>query len=180
MSFHELQYRSFEKKDAARLSEIANNPKIAQNMRDNFPHPYSLSDAKNFIRQISLQHDAKVWAVCLDEQLIGAIGIHPQQDVMRYSAEIGYWIAEEYWGRGITTQILSEMVPAIFETMPLERIYAVVFESNPASIKVLEKVGFIKEGTLRRAIFKNGAFQDAEMMAILRGEGRGWKVEGRG
>ncbi len=139
-------------------------------MRDNFPSPYSLSDARRFLRYVATEQNATIWAIWLDEDLIGALGIHPQKDVMRYAAEIGYWIAEPYWGRGITTQILREMVPAIFTHSELQRIYALVFESNPASEKVLQKAGFVYEGNLRKTIYKNEQLMDARVWSILREE----------
>ncbi len=165
-----LSYRKFKISDAKRLALLANNSKIAENMRDSFPYPYKISDAKSFIRNIPKHEEAMIWAVCLDQELIGALGVHMLDDVMRYSAELGYWLGEDYWNQGICTQMLTEMLPHIFRRTELVRIFANVFDSNPSSVRVLQKVGFTSEGIQRRAIFKLGKFHDAVMLSVLRDE----------
>ncbi len=167
-----LSYRAFKKSDAQALSKIANNETIALFLRDNFPYPYTLEDAKKFINNLGKHPAAQVWGVFLEQTLLGAVGIFRKNDVMKYSAEIGYWLGEEYWNQGICTQMLMECIPSIFLSTDLERIYAIVFQKNHASVKVLEKVGFTYEGNLRKAIHKNGEFQNASVWSILREEAK--------
>ncbi len=169
MEGHSLTFRKFALSDAQRISELANNKKIAMNLRDNFPHPYSLKDAKNFVREITLKK-IYVRAICYEDQIIGAVGFYQDRDVMRYSAEIGYWIGEAYWNKGFCTQMLRLIIPEYLRYTDVLRIYAIVFASNVASEKVLEKLGFTMEGTLRSAIYKNDQFQDARIWSLLKNE----------
>jgi RimJ/RimL family protein N-acetyltransferase len=110
------------------------------------------------------------FAIATPEELIGSIGFHPQEDVHRRSAELGYWLGQEYWGRGIASAAVPVVVSHAFEDFDLLRIFAYVFQGNVASEKVLEKAGFLCEGTLRQSVYKQGRVLDQKLYAVLRDE----------
>ncbi|MCB0628356.1 MAG: GNAT family protein [Saprospiraceae bacterium] len=146
--------------DKTRLADLVNNRKIWNNVRDMLPHPYAESDAEFFIGTTFKEEPQKTFAIEYEGQLCGMTGLHPQEDVYRLSAELGYWIGEPYWGKGIASQAVALITQYGFDKLDLVRIYAGVFEYNTASMRVLEKNGFVKEGVLRKAIIKNGAIWD--------------------
>lgn len=161
--------RPWREGDRIALQRHANNRKVADNLRDVFPHPYTLADAEWFIRHISIQEGHLSFAIDVAGEAVGSIGAVRLPDVYQASAEIGYWLGEAYWGQGITTQALRQTVPLVFAHWPgVERIFAGVFAHNSASIRVLEKMGFVPEGILRRAIVKNGVVSDVYQLAIWR------------
>ena len=139
-------------------------------MRDRFPHPYTRTDADWWIAHVRTQWPPTNFAIVVDGEAAGGIGFIPQEDVSRRSAEIGYWLGEAYWGRGIATDAVRAVTTHIFATFDICRIYATVFESNPASARVLEKAGFVYEGRMRQAVTKNGHRLDALMYALLKDE----------
>ena len=163
--------REFEESDAASLAKYANNRKIWAGVRDIFPHPYSLENAKDFIEMATEEQPAHIFAIEIDGQAVGAIGFHTQDDVYRYSAEIGYWLGEPYWGKGYMSEIVSLFVQKVFERSNVWRLYAGVYHTNAASRRVLEKAGFVKEGVLKKAVFKDGKVLDEVRYALLREEG---------
>jgi RimJ/RimL family protein N-acetyltransferase len=110
------------------------------------------------------------FAIANDNELIGAIGIEPSRDINRYAGELGYWLAEPFWGKGIVTSAVKVFIKYVFENYELIKIFAYVFSSNPASGRVLEKAGFKLEGNLRNQIFKNGKFANQLVYGILREE----------
>ncbi len=150
--------RNWRIEDAEALAKSANNFKIWLNLRDGFPHPYSLDDALSFIN--TLGQLPNVFAIEIDEKAVGSIGYFPQNDVERFNAEIGYWLAEAYWGKGIMSDVVTHLSEYIFENTEIIRIFATPFAHNPASKKVLEKAGFTFKCTLTKAAFKNGQFID--------------------
>ena len=164
----EWQLRSYRKDDAESLSRSANNPLIARNMRDSFPYPYTLSDAHGWIEYSLQQSPQADFAIASETEIVGGIGLKLQDDVNRRSAEIGYWIAESFWGRGIATAALQALTEYAFAEFDLVRIYAHVFEWNPASCRVLEKVGYVREGRLRKSVFKDGQIIDELLYARIR------------
>ena len=151
--------------DAACLVKYANNPKIALNLRDAFPYPYGLEDAKTFLG-LAMKMDPKTYlAIATRDEAIGSIGMTFGQDVHRYTAEMGYWLAESFWGRGIITAAVKAFTKWAFDSFELNRIFAEPYTTNPASARVLEKAGFTLEGTLRSMVVKNGQILDQWMYA---------------
>jgi RimJ/RimL family protein N-acetyltransferase len=158
--------RSWKRSDAKALAKHANNRKVWLNLRDAFPHPYGLADAKRFL-DAALARDPETWfAIEVDGEAAGGIGYSPHQDVERVSAEIGYWLAEPHWGRGIMTEALRA-VTAHAIARGLLRVYAVPYEWNAASARVLEKCGYVLEGRMRRSAIKDGQVIDQLLYAYV-------------
>jgi RimJ/RimL family protein N-acetyltransferase len=156
--------------DERDLVEQANNPRIFANVRDAFPHPYTFADAVAWIGHCQeLPDPPNVLAITLDDCVVGGIGVHPQADVYRLNAEIGYWLGEAYWGRGLATEAVRFMTDYAFEQFPhLHRLFAGVFGFNHASQRVLEKAGYTLEAIHREAVFKNGLLEDEYLYATFR------------
>jgi RimJ/RimL family protein N-acetyltransferase len=159
--------REWRRGDEESLVRHANNPLIARNLRDIFPSPYTLSDAYRWVAYASAQKPITNFAIVVNGDASGGIGFVPQGDVARRSVEIGYWLGEAYWGRGIITAALRTMSNHIFQNFDVCRIFCTVFETNPASIRALEKAGYEFEGRLRKAVTKNGETLDALMFALV-------------
>lgn len=152
--------RSWRKGDVDSIVRMANNRAVARNLRDRFPYPYGKKDAKAWIRTARAARPETVFALEVDGEAVGGIGLHPQQDVHRRAMEVGYWLGEPYWGRGIVTAAVRAMTRYAFETFDVARVYAYVYEWNPASARVLEKAGYRLEGRLRKAVTKEGTTMD--------------------
>jgi ribosomal-protein-alanine N-acetyltransferase len=168
----EITLRPWRTEDAERIWLLANNPKIAQNLRNAFPHPYSLADAQQYIER-SMGRDGDrciIRTIEIDGAPAGSIGVFLGSDVYEKTAEIGYWLAEPYWGRDIMPRAVREICDLAFDTYDIECIYAEVFGGNPASCRVLEKAGFTREGVKRRGVYKNGRVMDGVLHTLLRGE----------
>jgi ribosomal-protein-alanine N-acetyltransferase len=159
--------RSWRLSDAEALVSYGNNRKIWLNLRDRFPHPYTKRDALEFLRSIVGRDPETVFAVTLADQAIGSVGFVLQHDVERVSAEIGYWLGEPFWGRGIATEALSAVTKYAIERHGLTRLFAVPFASNRASCRVLEKAGYHLEGRLRRSAIKDGVVVDQCQYAFV-------------
>lgn len=162
--------RRWESNDIDNLVKYANNYNIAKCLTDQFPHPYTLKDGESFLKSIMEDEPAKVLAIEIDGKAAGSIGVFPQSDIHCKNAEMGYWLAEEYWGRGIMTEVIKEMVKYGFQTFDITRIFARPFGINKASQRVLEKAGFVKEACLPDALFKNGVYMDELIYAIRKSE----------
>ncbi len=162
------ELRNLQLEDAASLVENANDKEIASRLRDGFPHPYTMDDAHWWIAHANAQEPATHFAIAVDGQAVGGIGLLLQQDVARKSAEIGYWLGRKYWGRGIVTEAVEAFTNYAFEEFDLNRVYALAFEGNAASARVLEKAGFQYEGLLRKAVFKHGQLLDQLAYAKIR------------
>ncbi len=160
--------RPFTLADVDSLVRYANNWNIARNLKDLFPHPYLEQDARNFIEMATRETPIHIFAIDLEGEAIGAIGIHPQSDIYRKNAELGYWLAEPYWGKGIMSSVIKEAVNLAFSTYDIDRVYAIPFGSNIASQKVLEKNEFRLEGRLEGVLFKNGHLEDELIYAVRR------------
>jgi [ribosomal protein S5]-alanine N-acetyltransferase len=154
--------------DAGSLAHHADNPRIAANMRDLFPNPYTLEDAERFITLATSPGPDLFLAIETGGNAVGGIGIHPLEDVRRRSAEIGYWLSESFWGQGIVTVAVTALVPLAFEHYDIVRLQAGVFSNNHASMHVLEKCGFVREAVHKRAITKNGNLLDEIMYVCFR------------
>lgn len=152
--------RPWQTDDLESLVENANNPNIARFMTDAFPHPYTAESGRSFLAFATQGNPIHIFAIEVDGKAAGGIGIHPQSDIMRKNAELGYWLGEKYWGRGIITRAIPEMLAFAFKTYDITRVYARPFGNNPASARVLEKTGFVLEATIKKNIFKNGELLD--------------------
>lgn len=144
----------------------ANNPAIAANMTDGFPHPYTAEAAEKFIEMATSHNPIRLFAIDVDGEAVGGIGIHPLTGIMRMNAELGYWLSEVFWGKGIGTFTVKEMVKYAFETFEFDRIFARPFPYNMASQKVLEKAGFELEARISNSIVKNDVRMDELIYAI--------------
>lgn len=162
-----VNLRKLRQGDVVPMAQLANNKKIWDNVRDGFGHPYSEKNAEDFIQRQAQSDTEKVFAIDFNGQLSGLCGLILQKDIYRKSAEIGYWIGEPFWGKGITTQAIGLLGLYAFEKMDLVRLHAGVFEYNVGSMRVLEKNGFAKEGISKKAIFKNGKFWEEHRFALL-------------
>jgi [ribosomal protein S5]-alanine N-acetyltransferase len=151
--------------DAESLTRHANNRKIWLSVRDLFPHPYTLEHAHQFLqRAISEQREMK-FCVEIEGAAVGGVGVHPGHDVYRYAATMGYWLGEEFWGRGIMTEVVTAVTDSWFDKFSFHRISAEVFSNNPSSARVLEKSGFTFEGRLKNNVVKNGEVLDSLLYA---------------
>jgi RimJ/RimL family protein N-acetyltransferase len=160
--------RPWNDQDAPALVKYANNQKIWLNLRDGFPHPYTLDNARAFLEMVGRQNPKTFLAIATREEAIGAIGITPNADVHRLTAEMGYWLAEPFWGKGIMTETVSKFTDYAFEHFGLVRIYAEPYAYNTASCRVLEKAGFVLEGRLKSSVIKDGVITDQMLYARIR------------
>lgn len=163
--------REWKEDDIESLARIANNKKIFDNLRDAFPHPYTFEDARNYISRVTNDDKtSKIFAIEVDGKIAGNIGIFFKQDIYRKNAEIGYFLAEEWWGKGVMTKVIRAVVDYSFENFDIVRIYAEPFAENVGSRKVLEKVGFRLEAVLKNDVIKNGIIQDSCIYSLLKEE----------
>ncbi|MBN1995934.1 GNAT family N-acetyltransferase [candidate division KSB1 bacterium] len=160
--------RNWQKSDIPALFKYADNPKIAVNLRDAFPSPYKPADAEKFLAIVLEMNPCTYFAIANHEEAIGSIGFMAGKDVHRFSAEMGYWLAEPFWGRGIITKAVRAVTDYAFREFGLNRIYAEPFADNIASVRVLEKAGFTLEGRLRANVVKRGKVLDQLLFAKLR------------
>lgn len=168
LAFGDYLIRHYQQTDLERLVQLANNPRIACHLRDAFPSPYREQDAVAWYQGRREPHTA--FAIAGPDGFMGSIGLILGEDIYRKSAEIGYWLGEPYWGRGIITAALKVFAPYAMREYHLVRLYAGVFESNPASCRVLEKAGFTKEAVMRKAVFKQGQLLDQHLYSLISDE----------
>ena len=164
--------RKWELSDAKDLAAALSNKKVQDNLRDGLPYPYTEQDGKEFISAMlsADENETFAFAITVNNMVIGSIGIFRQGNIHRQTAELGYYIAEEYWGKGIMTEAVKQICEYVFAKSDIIRIYAEPFAYNIASCRVLEKVGFQYEGTLRSNAVKNGRVIDMEMYSLLKAE----------
>ena len=162
--------RSFRESDAAELARHANSRNVWLQLRDRFPHPYTIDDARGFIAFARGANPETAFAVTVDDLPVGSIGAVLGEDVERCSAEVGYWLGESCWGRGIATGALVGFTEYAFATYEVERLFGVPLATNTASCRVLEKAGYRLEGRMRRSAVKDGVVQDQLLYAIVLGE----------
>lgn len=160
--------RSWEIHDAPFIAKYANNRKIWLNLRDAFPYPYSLEDAEVFISSVIEADPVTIFAIATRSEAIGSIGLMLGKDVHRFTAEMGYWLAEPYWGKGIMTDAVQFLAAWAFRELKLHRISAEPYVTNAASHKVLEKAGFTREGVKRSSAFKEGKILDQFLYSQIR------------
>ena len=151
--------------DAGSLARHANNRKIWIALRDLFPHPYTIEDAHTFLKSVINSEPVTLFCIEASEAAVGGIGIRIGADVHRQTAELGYWLSQEFWGRGIMTEAVADFTDFSFENFQLRRIYAEPFGNNPASARVLEKAGFTFEGRLKSNVLKDGKLLDSLLYA---------------
>ena len=165
--------RSYESDDQAALMKYADNAAIARQLLDHFPHPYTEEAAREWLRAAKEQAPEVSFAIANSDELIGGIGLLLREDVFRRTAEVGYWLGEPFWGRGIVTRALEVFTRWAFRQFDFARIQARVYETNPASRRVLEKAGFTFEGRLRHAATKHDQLMDLYVYALLADEVEG-------
>lgn len=154
------------------LVRHANNVNIAKQLRDRFPHPYSRENAVAFLKHIGRDTEPTSFAIVVEGEAAGGIGFEPGTDVERYSAEIGYWLGERYWGRGIVSEALTLVTSDAFDRFNILRLFALPFADNAASRRVLEKAGYVCEGIMQRSSVKYGVPRDQALYAKINS---GWK-----
>ena len=164
--------RKWELSDARDLAAALSNKKVQDNLRDGLPYPYTEQDGKDYISDMlsANEDDTFAFAVTADNKVVGSIGVFRQGNIHRQTAELGYYVAEEYWSRGIMTEAVKQICEYVFSKSDILRIYAEPFAYNIASCRVLEKAGFQYEGTLRSNAVKNGEVIDMKMYSLLRTE----------
>lgn len=164
--------RKWELSDAKDLAAALSNKKVQDNLRDGLPYPYTEQDGKEFISAMlsADENETFAFAIMVDDKVVGSIGIFRQGNIHSQTAELGYYIAEEYWGKGIMTEAVKQICEYVFANSDIIRIYAEPFAYNIASCRVLEKVGFQYEGTLRSNAVKNSKVIDMKMYSLLKEE----------
>ncbi len=154
--------------DAKELALIADKKNIADNLRDLFPNPYSIDDARQWLSMaLEQEGPARYFAIIADGRLAGSIGLTPKTDIYRKNSEVGYFIAEEFKGRGIATNALVAITAYAFRTFDIIRVYAEPFADNIRSRRVLEKAGFTLEATFKKYVIKNGLIKDSCIYSVL-------------
>lgn len=172
MEEQNVSVRKWRRSDAEDLAAALNAKSVQDNLRDGLPFPYTKKDAEEFI-SFALSADPNehfMFAVTLDGRAVGSVGVSRMGNIHRLTAELGYYLAEPYWNRGIMSQAVREVCRIVFERSDIVRVFAEPFSRNIASCRVLEKCGFVYEGTLRANAFKNGKTEDMKMYSLLRGE----------
>jgi [ribosomal protein S5]-alanine N-acetyltransferase len=168
LSSNQIKLRKLEPSDQQALAILANNKAIWNNLRDYIPHPYSENDAAFFIDLVKNEDPIVNFAIEFEGQLAGVMGLVLQKDVYRGTAEIGYWLGEAFWAKGIATEAVGLITKYGFETLQLRKIYAGVFAFNQDSMRVLEKNGYQKEAILKDSVIKNGKISDEHRYSILK------------
>lgn len=164
--------RKWKLSDAKDLAITLSNRKIQDNLRDGLPYPYTEQDGADYIADMlsADENETFAFAITIDGKAVGSIGVFRQGNIHRQTAELGYYIAEEYWGRGIMTEAVKQICEYVFSESDIIRIYAEPFAYNAASCRVLEKAGFQYEGTLRKNAVKNGKVIDMKIYSLLKEE----------
>jgi [ribosomal protein S5]-alanine N-acetyltransferase len=172
MSIQFPTLRNWNETDIPLMVEHANNKKISDFMTDSFPNPYGIENAVNFVQMAMNSQESIFKCIDLNGEPIGGIGIHPQKDIQRKNAELGYWLSEKHWGKGYMTHCVREMINIGFRELDIFRIFGNVFDSNIGSQKVLEKAGLNLEAVLKKAFYKNENYVDVHIYSICRPD---WK-----
>jgi RimJ/RimL family protein N-acetyltransferase len=159
--------------DAGLLQKHADNPNISAFLMDRFPHPYTMDDAISWIDLMLRQKPLLIFVIAVDDKLAGVIGLEMRSDIYRKAPLLGYWLGEEFWGRGIATEAVKLITNYAFSTLDIVRIQAGILSSNPRSMRVLEKAGYTMEGVLKNSIFKNGAVLDEWVYGMVKNKAGG-------
>lgn len=165
-----IKLRKWQLSDAKDLAAVLSNKNILNNLRDGLPYPYTENDAADYINAMlsADENDTFAFAITMDGKAIGSIGAFRQSNIHRQTAELGYYLAEEYWGQGIMTEAIRQICSVIFESTDILRIYAEPFSYNAGSRRALEKAGFQYEGLMRRNAVKNGKVTDMVLYGLTR------------
>jgi len=163
-----VKLRPYRESDADKLALLANNFKIAKFLRNGFPHPYNIDHAKAAIKEFQSHEPTRIFAITVNNELVGSAGIHPMDDIFSMNSEIGYWIGEPYWGKGYMSQAILQITDIAFEKFEINRVFARVFGNNPASMRIVEKAGYILEAKFEKTLLKNGEILDEYIYAKRR------------
>jgi [ribosomal protein S5]-alanine N-acetyltransferase len=156
----DITLNKWEKGDLEKLVEYANNKNISDTLSDGFPFPFTYDDGVKFIERANSSEPTLMFAIRWKGELAGSVGIFPESDYHRKNAAVAYWVAEPFWGNGIATEAIKQIVNYGFQTFDISRVWANPFGNNKASHRVLEKAGFTLEAVLSKSVFKNGEYQD--------------------
>ena len=159
--------RAWRPEDLDSLVANASHSDVSRGLRDRFPYPYTGADGRAWLSRAVDESD-RAWALEIDGAAVGGVSLHPGVDVHRHSAELGYWLGRRYWGRGIMTRVIGAFAGPAMDAFRLHRLYATVYANNPASMRVLEKAGFEREGMQKSAVFKRGELLDLVVYARTR------------
>ena len=165
----ECSLRSWQPQDTGSLVKNANNRNVWRNLTHMFPHPYTLADAEAWVRIANEPSASLHLAIEFQGEAVGGIGAIAGEGIAQRTAQFGYWLGEAHWHKGIATAAARAMVNHLQSTLAFARLEAPVFEWNPRSMRVLEKIGFVREGLLRRSVFKDGQLIDSVMYALVAG-----------
>ena len=165
-----INIRKWRISDAADLALAVSNKKVQDNLRDGLPYPYTEQDGAEYIQAMlsADENNTFAFAVTADDKAIGSISVFRQENIHRRTAELGYYIAEEFWGNGIMTEAIKQICDHVFQNSDIIRIFAEPFADNKASCRVLEKAGFQLEGILKSAAIKNGKIIDMKMYSLIK------------
>lgn len=165
----ECKIREWNLSDAEELAQIINNKNILNNLRDGLPYPYTVKDAEEYITAMLSSDKTKTFAfaIIVDDRVVGSIGVFRCENIHFRAAEMGYYIGESYWGKGLGTSAVKQVCSYIFQHTDIIRIFAEPFAYNTASCRVLEKAGFQLEGVLRNNAVKNGQILDMKMYSKI-------------
>lgn len=163
-----VRLRPVQPEDLPDIARLANDAEIASQLRDQFPHPYTANHAAVFFQWVQQGALGHVWLITVNSEVAGILSLLPQQDIYRHAAEIGYWLGRPFWNKGIMTKAIALVLYQGFVILGFKRIFAGVFSSNPASVRVLIKNGFKTEGIRKDAVLKNNLFRDEQMLALLK------------
>lgn len=169
--FDNFSLRPLRPEDARSLAQYGNNHNVWRNLRDRFPYPLTLTDTQQYIDKTLRQSPVSVFAIEADGKAVGVIGLTRGEGERRHCAELGYWLGEPYWGRGIITSAVQAVTEYAIKELGLSRIESYVFSWNPASARILEKMGFEREGILRKSVIKDGVLLDRWLYAYLANQG---------
>ena len=167
--FPDVRLRPWRREDKQALLRHADSRKVWRNLADRFPHPYTEDDAERWFALAAQAGPDVRLAIERRGEAVGGIGVDAGEGVFRHTGRIGYWLGEAHWGEGVATAAVRALVTRLFDGGRFERLETAVYAWNPASMRVLEKSGFAREGTLRRSVYKDGEFVDSVLFAALRG-----------
>ena len=158
--------------DAKNLADALSNKNILNKLRDGLPYPYTENDAKDYINAMlaTNENNTFAYAVCVDDKAVGSVGVFRKENIHKRTAELGYYLAEEYWGKGIMTDAVRQLCNIIFQQTDIIRIFAEPFAFNKGSRRVLEKNGFTLEGIMKSNAEKNGEILDMTLYALIKKE----------
>lgn len=164
-----FKLRKWEIDDIKSIEKYANNKNVADNLRNIFPYPYTLEDAEDYVR-FCIKGDKKKQccrAVTVNGEAVGSIGVFIKDDVYCKTAEVGYWLGEEFWGKGIMSKAIKEICEFVFDNYDIVRIFAEPFACNMGSKRALEKADFKLEGILEKSVYKNGVIGDSCIYGLI-------------